>query len=153
MSKFHDLLQTCTDTPVGEQQESARKSFPVVVSKSRFRLWSPGQPISAHGNRLLVGVATYSEPDLALLDLVQEAVDWDKKAPRIDVFNTLDCKSQQDFEKYIPGIGDVFQTPAVGLWQNGVLMETAWGKPARDLIARVCNLKPSTLQVLWGRVS
>jgi hypothetical protein len=149
MSKFHDLLQARADVPVGEQQESARKSFPLVVSKSRYNLWSPGQPISTHGNRLLVGVATYAEPDLALLDLLQEAVDWrDKNAPRIDVFNTLDCKSRQDFEKYIPGIGDVFQTPAVGLWQNGVLTDTAWGKPARDLIARVCNLGPSTLEAL-----
>jgi hypothetical protein len=151
MINFHDLLKACNGIAVGELQESARKAFPLLVKQSRFTLWSPGQPSYHHGPRLLIGVATYSEPDLRLLDLLGEVLDRRTESPlHIDVFNILDGRCQQDFDKYIPGIGNVFQTPVVGFWQNGVLKDNAWGKSARDFIARVCNVEPSSLHRLWS---
>jgi hypothetical protein len=99
----------------------------------------------------LIGVATYSEPDLRLLDLLGEVLErGDENAPDIEVFNTLDCHSPDDFDKYIPGIGKVFQTPVVGAWQNGVLKAKASGQSARDLLGQMYQLDPSRLQSLWS---
>jgi hypothetical protein len=104
--------------------------------------------MSWHGSRLLIGVATYSERDLKLLDLLAELLEQrEENLPHIDVFDTLDCKSQQDFDKYIPGIGKVFQTPVAGYWQDAILQDKAWGKSARDLVEKVCKLEPSTLNI------
>jgi hypothetical protein len=151
MIKFHDLLQAPRGVSVGEQQKSARRSFPLLVDKSRFKLWAPGQLIASQGTRLLIGVATYSGADLKLLDLLGEALERNgQEAPSINVFDTLDCTTHDDFDKYIPGMGKVFQTPVVGVWRNGALNEKASGKSARDLIGLVCNLNPSSLQALWS---
>ena len=150
MIKFHDLLQPRDGLSVGELQESAKRSFPLLVDKSTFKSWSPGKPTSSQGKRLLIGVATYSEADLKLLDLLEEVLQGRaENTLSIDLFNTLDCKSHDDFDNYIPGIGKVFQTPVAGLWENGVLKEKAWGKSARDLIAQVCQLEPLTVEKLW----
>ncbi len=92
------------------------------------------------GRRILLGVASYSLPDLALLDTLNEADGQGSIWPRLDVFNVLECKSVQDFERYVPGLGKVFQTPVVGYWEDGVLKENAWGKAGRDLLAKVLNL-------------
>jgi hypothetical protein len=90
---------------------------------------------------LLIGVATYSREDLRLLDLVEEALKHqDGTGPRVDVFNTLDCRTDEDFARYVPGLGKVHQTPVVGVWEKGVLKEKAWGKPARDLVIQICGL-------------
>jgi hypothetical protein len=117
----------------------------------------------------VIGVATYSGPDMRLLDLVQQAVTREtartmagaraptEEAPfgvlglgqrlpeplRVEVFSVLACQSHEDFDLYVPGIGQVFQTPVVGLWVNGTLSEKCWGAPARDLVARVCGFDPS----------
>ena len=151
MTHFRDLLQARAGLTLRERQESATRSFPVVVAGSPFKLWSPDHPIASQGTRLLIGVATYSEPDLKLLDLVGEALErGGENTPIIEVFNTLDCHSHADFERYIPGIGKVFQTPAVGVWQNGVLVTKASGRSARDVIRQMCDLDPSSIQRLWN---
>ncbi len=46
----------------------------------------------------------------------------------------------EDFEKYVPGIGKVFQTPVVGYWEDGLLKEKAWGKKGRDLLSEALGL-------------
>jgi hypothetical protein len=114
-----------------------------------LRHWKPGQPIGDRPKRLLIGVATYSYHDLRLLNLVDEALTRsENSALQVDVFDTGDCQSHEDFEKYIPGIGKVYQTPVAGLWENWVLRAKAWGKPARDLVAAVCQLDPLAMERL-----
>jgi len=39
-----------------------------------------------------------------------------------------------DFDTYIPGIGNVFQTPILGYWQDGRLVHREKGAAARDWI-------------------
>src|SRR4051812_35239453 len=98
-----------------------------------------GDPILNGGRRILLGGASYSVADLALLDTLSEAL-GEGSGPRLDVFNVFECRSIVDFEKYVPGIGKVLQTPVVGYWEDGLLQEKAWGKAGRDLLTKVLDL-------------
>ena len=101
----------------------------------------------------MIGFAPYSRIDLKLLDHVDNALGKDAKDPiRVDVFNVLECTTMEDFGRYIPGIGKVFQTPVAGVWIDGVLIEKACGRDARHLIKRTFDLEPSSLE-MEGQVS
>jgi hypothetical protein len=134
MNRFQKLFRSHAELSPGEQQRLVEQAFPNVVRGSPLRLWSQGAPREAK-KRLVIGVATYAEADMRLLDLVADALARENrrnlKAPRgrqprrgvvgfvitpaasldVQVFSVLDCRSHDDFEKYIPGIGKVFQTP------------------------------------------
>jgi hypothetical protein len=125
---------------VGTQQRDAGVKLAELFRESWLHPWKPGDPIENRVPRILLGVASYSVADLALLDMVDEAHGHASAWPRIDVFDVVECRSMEDFEKYVPGIGKVFQTPVVGLWEEGVLKEKAWGKAGRDLLSKVLNL-------------
>ncbi|HEV3256935.1 MAG TPA: hypothetical protein VG013_08665 [Gemmataceae bacterium] len=165
MTSFHDLYRSHRDLSPGEDQALVAREFPEFVARSTLHWWSADAAAATVGKRLLVGVATYSEADMQLLDLVKDAVAKRKlhglnearaqqqmlgcgvSAPvgsaqeslRVEVFSTLDCRTHEDFDKYIPGIGKVYQTPVVGLWIHGLLREKCSGAPARILVARVCG--------------
>jgi hypothetical protein len=146
MNTFHDLWQTPTRSGADPFAPDRRSDvFPELVARnSRLHLWEPDAPIPSTGRRLLIGVATWSGYDMALLDLLgQETV---SDSVRIEVFDTAQCHSQADFDRIIPGIGRVFHTPVVGLWVDGVLTENASGAAGRDLVARVCGLDPAQVQ-------
>jgi hypothetical protein len=141
MNTFHDLFRFPTRKIDGKFPPDDRRGefFPQLVERSRkLHLWSPGQPTSQTGQRILIGIATWSGYDLALLDLIEDAF----TAPiRIDVFDTTVCRTEADLEGYIPGLDSGPQTPFVGLWENGRLVETAAGSSGRQLVARVCSLE------------
>lgn len=135
MISFTDLLRT--DLPPSAEQDHAEKQFPLLTGGSNLHLWRPGDAICSKGRRILIGVATYSLYDMRLLDRVDETLrGLGDQALRVDVFSTLDCKTQEDFNQYVPGIGNVWQTPVVGIWENGRLEETASGAAARRLVAQ-----------------
>jgi hypothetical protein len=52
----------------------------------------------------------------------------------VEVFDVQDCTGQSDFEQYVPGIAPVFQTPVVGIWENGKLIAKGSGRAGRDLV-------------------
>lgn len=141
MNRFADLLQQDSGLPVAEQQAGANRRFPDLLAVSGLHLWKAGDPLPVKGKRILLGIAPYARLDLQLLDLLSELLGRaDTCLPRVEVFNILDCRTMEDFDKYVSGIGKVYQTPVVGIWEEGVLKEKAWGKPARDLIAQTCGL-------------
>jgi hypothetical protein len=140
MKRFSSLLEPRSEMSVAQQQRDAAEQLAGLLRGSRLHLWQPGDPVPSRGRRILLGVASYSLPDLALLDTLNEAHVQGSIWPRLDVFNVLQCQSIQDFERYVPGIGKVFQTPVVGYWEEGLLKERAWGKAGRDLLAKVLNL-------------
>src|SRR5262249_27284589 len=103
------------------------------VAESRLHWWSPGNPVCERGKRLLIGVATYSEYDMRLLDLLDDALGESRcSSIHVDVFDVLDCPTMDDFDRYVPGVGIVLQTPVVGVWENGVLKDKGSGAPARE---------------------
>ena len=107
MKRFSSLLEPRSEMSVGQQQRDAAEHLAGLLRESRLHLWQPGDPVPNRGRRILLGVASYSLPDLALLDTLNEADEQGSIWPRLDVFNVLQCQSIQDFERYVPGIGKV----------------------------------------------
>jgi len=145
MTTFYDFSQALPSSGQGEgslglSQKNLDARFPSVVSTSPFRLWSPGNPIPAKGKRLLIGVATWSAYDMKLLDAVSQALQRPVLDLTVEVFNVADCSSPEAFDQYVPGIGRVFQTPVVGLWSDGNLVDKATGRAGRELVAGVSGL-------------
>ena len=141
MTRFIDLLRKYEHLPPGEQQSRVEREFPEVSAEGPLHWLRPGEARDPSGIRLVIGVATYSQDDMRLLDAVAQAVANRNGMPiHVDVFSTLSCKTPGDFDAYVPGLGNVFQTPVAGLWIDGVPREKAWGAAARKLIAGVCRL-------------
>lgn len=139
MNTFHDLFRQPTRA-VGTSfpADRRRELFPGFVERSpKLHLWAPGQPVPDRGSRLLIGVATWSGYDLNLLDLIEEAP---TTAVRVDVFDTDALHDLTALEQYIPGVELSHQTPTVGHWLDGKLVETAVGFRGRHLAARVCRI-------------
>ena len=67
---------------------------------------------------------------MRLLDALDQRVGVGTEE-KVDVFNVLDFKSQSDFDKYVPGIARVFQSPVLGVWEDGTLKRSLSGSDAR----------------------
>jgi hypothetical protein len=148
MTPFTDLAESpalpeSPDGSLAARQGALDALFPAAVAHSPLRLWAPGDPVPARGDRLLIGIATWSGRDMALLDAVSQSL-RDRHPPvTIEVFNVAGCASPDVFDRYVPGIGAVYHTPVVGLWSEGRLVDKASGKAGHDLIARVVGLPRS----------
>ena len=145
MEKFVDLLLKTSDIP-DQAQQLAAELFPRVVAMSKMRLWRIGDPISNIGSRILIGVAAgYSIPDLQLLDEINKRLSGASNiSDLVDVFDVSGCKEMKDFENYISGIGNVYQTPIIGYWENGVLKESLSGFHARNWLVNCYQLSSVT---------
>ena len=135
MTSFASLL-SASSSP-GLQQVAARAQLPSMLAVSNLRFWSPSLPISANGERALVGIATWSLYDPQLLDRLQATLACCNRQTIIDIFDVDACKSLDDTERYVPGIGRVFQTPVVGVWRDGVKISSAWGAAGCKLLAEI----------------
>lgn len=133
MTNFSDLFWSRRELWPADHQHYVEQQFPLVLGQSNLHLWHPGGAVTAEGRRYLVGVATWSEYDMRLLDLLDAALVLVQPGPvRVDVFSLQVCQSAADFESYIPDLGPVFQTPVIGVWQQGVLLDKGTGARARE---------------------
>jgi hypothetical protein len=123
------------------RQNRAEELLPELLEVYGMRLWRPGDAFASHGNRLLIGVSIASRYDLELLDLLAAHLARDAAAGiSVDVFSWTSARTMEDFLAYIPGIGDVFQTPVVGAWTDGELTSSATGYEGRMLAGQVAGL-------------
>jgi hypothetical protein len=125
------------------QQQPAYVSakLPEALSGSHLNYWRLDDSVPNAGCRTLIGIAPYALPDLQLLDSLERALSKkSNSAERIDVLDVLTCTTTDDFERCLPGVGRVFQTPVVGFWKNGNLKQEASGAPACQLIIRRYDL-------------
>ena len=136
MSRFIELFWSQRELSPGEHQRTVERNFAAAITDSRLRLWRPGDPITGQGTRVLIGVATWSGYDMRLLDVIDEGMARGP-APVVEVFNTSDCHTHDDFKKYVPGMGAVCQTPVVGIWRDGRLEWSGQGAEARERVARM----------------
>jgi len=131
MSTFAELLVNSRGRMPGDVQAEAAREFCCRVRKSRLYLRRPDEPL-ASGTVVVLGVASYSPEELTLLDDIDAR--YDHRPPditRVDVFNVLDCHSQQDFQKFLPGSqSDVHQTPVLGIWIDQQLQSIVTGLAA-----------------------
>jgi hypothetical protein len=141
MTSFFNLfVRHSSDASVRDDPTWADKRFAEFVASSPFHLWRPGYAIIFKDNvRLLIGVATWSGYDMRVLDVIAETL---RRNPTnlsaIDVFNTVDCHSAEDFARYIPGLCDISQTPVVGFFWRDEQFSTAYqGHAARETVAKI----------------
>ena len=131
--KLLDLFQKISAQP--DLQREVDGEFWMAIEASRTRRWRKGDAVLEAGRRMMVGLASYSRQDV---ELAQEIIDFqpreDSGVSVIELFNVLDVHEMRDFEQYIPGIGAVYQTPVVGLWEDGVLVRTAQGLSGQRLV-------------------
>lgn len=112
-----------------------------TLEGSPVSLWRVGDPIPSAGQRTLLGIAPYSLPDLQLLDALRETLE--RKPDRqgtVQIFDVLNCATMGDLDAYIPGIGRVYQTPVVGIWEKGVVVQKGCGAKARLFIVEKYQL-------------
>src|SRR5437763_13752060 len=85
MSRFLDL----TDRPHDAADPYAiDREFPATVADSHLRMRKPGDPIASRGIWALFGVAMWSQYDMHLLDVINQAVvEQGDDAPTVEIFN------------------------------------------------------------------
>ena len=107
-----------------------------MISGSAMQWWSWGDSIPDTENQILIGVATWSVYDLRLLDALDEMSANSKDRIRIlDMEKVPDFVWSLDlFNQVIPGIGKIYQTPVIGIWEEGALVEKGSGAAGRDLV-------------------
>jgi hypothetical protein len=128
MSCFSSLLKFRKGKSPADAQAKAHDDFARAVAQSRLKLRSPDKPIPETGRRFIIGVATYSAPELELLDKVEQHLERsDAKAFDVEVFDVLGCNSMSDFAAFIPGIDGVYRTPILGVISGGKLIDHATG--------------------------
>ena len=145
LGRFTDLTHLSFGPTASGQQEVARGKFADLIEGSALK--------SAHffstpkvGTFLTIGAATWSKYDMQLLDQIDDQLrNQMHHRLTISVFDFDDCENSESFDERIPGIGEVLQSPAVGLWADGKLTQTATGFEARKLVERVV-LAESMLQ-------
>jgi len=144
MNRFLKLFRRETPAPFGEIYADDRSSlFPSVVTDSPvLEFWPRNRPIPATGTFLLIGVATWSGYDMMLLDEVEHTID---KPDVVGVFDMQEATSPEDFATRIPGMRDVVQGPVVGLWKDGLLIESGSGHLAQDIVFKSCGLNPDEI--------
>jgi hypothetical protein len=139
MKRFIDLLNDQDKLPSEEQPEWAARQLERLLSESTLNAWHLGDPVPTVGQRILVGVARWSAYDLRLLDALKQAhADGPRSHEHIDILD-IDATGRVSgnwdfFERAIPGIGKVLQTPVVGIWENGALTQKGSGAAGRDLV-------------------
>lgn len=133
LTSFASLLAIREGKSPGDAQKQSRIGLPKRLTASRLKLRKPDAPVSHAGKRLILGIASYSRDELSLLDQIQDS--WDESAPprSVEVFDVVDCREMSDFDRFIPGIGDVYQSPVIGVFVGGKLVESASGLP--DVLA------------------
>jgi hypothetical protein len=113
------------------------------LSGSGVALRTSIEPLSMQNGVALV-VAFYSLSDLKFLDQLVSTLRSQArplmKEP-ILIFDALSFKKMADFETLIPSIGRVLQTPVVGVWENGHVVEKGVGREARMVLARKYGMK------------
>ena len=142
-TEFADLLKADLGLSGGQQQQRAMELFPSLVRQSHFAEWQPGQDIAGSAPQVVwIGVAIYSIPELEMLDALEEKLSRETRAEKIYACNVSTFRDFADFERVLPGIGKVYQTPVVGFWNNGVLEVKLSGAAARDYVKSRFNLSP-----------
>jgi len=134
--KLIDTLFENRHLQPGEQLRYVLSELPERIKSMGLNIWNSGDRIQSSGKRILLGIAHYSREDLELLDLLRELP---LEEVQLDIFIVSACKSQSEIEIYIPGIQKVVNTPVVGIWQDGILVDKAIAGKAIQILTKEIN--------------
>jgi hypothetical protein len=129
LKSFASLLDSPEGTWPADVQHRAMEELPQRIRDSAWLdpLTSDAQP-PAKGAYIVLGVATYSRPELELLDSLESRLSVRPNHPvAVLVFPLSECQSETDVQKRIPMIGRVLSTPVIGVWNDGKVVKTAQG--------------------------
>jgi hypothetical protein len=141
MKTFSDLFYEAQTLPPKDRASFVGTRLSAALSGTNIEICSVDSSPEPNGSRALIGVAPYSLPDLALLDALKRSLaEGENNREHIQIFDVLTCATISDFERYIPGIGNVYQTPVIGIWEDGALTQKASGAEARGTIIRRYSL-------------
>ncbi len=110
-----------------------------MLAGSGLNAWHLGDPVPTIGQRILIGIAAWSVYDLRLLDALKQACTGRLGTlARIDILD-IDAASRASggwdyLGRIFPGIGNIYHTSVVGIWENDTLIQTASGATGRGLI-------------------
>ena len=128
MNRFSSLLKYSAAKDPAAAQKKARSGFRRAVLQSEFTLRMPSAPLGKTGRHFIIGVAIYAADELRLLDELESSLPANGRgSPTIEVFDVLQCQQMQDFEEFVPGIGNVSRTPVIGVLIDGTLVDKATG--------------------------
>jgi hypothetical protein len=130
-----ELFQQSSRSPELHMEFDAQ--FWRVLDAAGLVRWRKGDPMAASPQRLLIGLASYSVPEVELAQRLIDRLETGPLPVCVELFNVLDVKDMSDFQNYVPGMGSVYQTPVVGLWSDGLLADAVQGSDARVLIQRI----------------
>jgi hypothetical protein len=150
MRHFRDLLKPEPNVSPGEQQQHAAAALPDTIAESHMRWWKTREVNVCHGKCLLLGIGSYSQYDLTLLDLMEEflAEGRSDQVP-IYVVNVADYTSREQLAVDFPGLGPGSQSPMAAVWEAGSLKKVASGKMARELVAETLGVVAQDLEAQW----
>ena len=124
---FHELLDNPKRCEPGPLQSDARRLFPSLLQTSHLEPRLAGSPVPGTGKYAIIGIATYSRDELALLDEVESAyLQWGKTF-KVVVFDLMECKDMEDVKKHVPPFAEVAETPVLALWDSGKPVEMQTG--------------------------
>ena len=126
-------------TPADEQRR-ASNLLPISVADSAMHWLASPESLNGTGEKLVVGVAVWSRYDLALLDELNQFAAA-HPGLRICIFDV--DRVGGEFERFVPGVGDVTQTPVVGRWSGGSLVEKGTGHAGREIARRMIAMAAS----------
>jgi hypothetical protein len=146
MTRFRELLKPGPRSTPKEDQERASQGLAAAVAGSNLRGWEGPGALPAGGECLVLAVAPYSQYDLTLLDLIDEALGA-RGPSRVPVYvvNLLDYDNREQVGADFPGLAQAQQTPLAAIWESGSPGKTAWGKQARDLVAAALGIPAEEL--------
>jgi len=150
MAKFESLLRREGDPE--KVQLQASRELPSFLAQSRLNHWTSNSGIPSQGIRFLIGVACWSLYEMRLLDALDYVLAKEATLVQIDVFDIDECLSQEDIDKRLPGIGRVYHTPVVGVWQDGEQVYCGSGYAGRAMVANHFEIDHPRLVRLPGDI-
>ena len=100
---FKELLSNPQKIEPGQLQKHARMHFPAVVSASHLQQRKPDDPIPKFSGSkfVIIGIATYAQEELGLLDRVENSHSlWDHQW-HVAVFDVTEWESPADAHKFV----------------------------------------------------
>jgi hypothetical protein len=138
MSTFAEILQPVPGELPGDTQRRARDAFPRKLAASRFGLCSPSEIATAE-SAIVIGIATWSQYDLHLLDYLDSVLE-ETAGETLFIVIDVDAFPLDELHQHLPHDPRPLGTPLVAYWEAGRFVESACGYAGRQLIYRELGL-------------
>jgi hypothetical protein len=126
---FKELLSNPNKIEPGQLQRHARMHFPSVISASHLQQRKPDGPIpkSSESKFVIIGVASYAQEELALLDRLENSRALWEHQWEVAVFDVTEWTSLADAHRFVPHTAAVTQTPVLEIWIDGKVVDAKTG--------------------------